>query len=275
MELKILSLFLVALLLPSAIHSQVVNVECSFRFGGPNYDCFVDGASIPNDLNINVLFFGVHQPGYNNQMVTRIFIERSNVSFVIKDTFKTFPALRSYIVFSSVSNSGMMIQENALQDAYNLQEFVIIDSNLHTIAASAFQGTTNLRYIVFSRNQLRSVPAGLLDGLINLELIMLNFNKLTALPSSFFQPAVSLTQIHIGNNEFRHLPANLISGNSRLNEFYAPENQIDSIGRGFLDNLNAISNINLLGNVCVSINFNGIGSNITIEQVNQQLEPCY
>lgn len=168
----------------------------------------------------------------------------------------------------------MRFQPDAFQNANNLEQIIINGAGLNNLSANALVGAPNLQILNLQNNALTALPNTLIDTNYRLTTVSLMQNQLTEIHQTFFSRATNLTNINLNNNQLTTLPQILLSQTRLLIQFHATNNQINAIGRRFLEGLNALTTLNLLGNACISQNFVNINPG-NINQVHTALQNCY
>jgi len=238
------------------------------------YECFLNAVSTPNNELWNFAFTGTHIAGQSNAGVTRLNIQGSRSYFIIRQAFTTFVNLRVYSFTAPIAGNVMRFQADAFQNANMLEQIIINGAGLNTIFPNALIGAPNLQVLNLQNNLLTSLPNSLLDLSYRLTTCNLMQNQLTEIHQTFFARTTNITNINLNNNQLTSLPQILLSQTRLIVQFHAQSNQINAIGRRFLDNLNALTTLNLLGNACVSQNFPNINSG-NINDVHTALQNCY
>lgn len=207
--------------------------------------------------------------------VTRVFITNSQISFVIRTIFTTFVNLREYHFTNS--NVPTRIQPNAFQFASSLHQITFSFTLLHTINPNAFQGANNLLRLELNNNQITALPAGALNGLSSLTHADFSANAITTIHDQFTRPVSQLQTLIINSNQIQRLPNTLLITNPNLIVLSATNNQIYQIGRSFLDNLRALTTLNLSANTCISQNWSNIGGvgGPTKDGIRASLTTCF
>jgi Leucine-rich repeat (LRR) protein len=259
---------------PSTTAQNNFNLACTYRNFEGFYECFLNAVSVPDQENWNFIFTGTHLPGQTNAGVTRINFQGSRAYFIIQQAFTTFPNLRVYSFTAPIAGNVMRFQPNAFQNANNLEQIVINAAGLTNISANALVGAPVLQVLNLQNNQIAVFPNTLLDGAYRLLTCNLMQNQLTSIHQTTFARATNLTNINLNNNQLTSLPQILLAQNRLMIQFHAQSNQINAIGRRFLDNLNVLTTLNLLGNACVSQNFVNINPG-NINVVHTALQNCY
>lgn len=270
LALAILSLFISSF--PST--SAQNNLPCIFRNFEGHYECFLNTVSIPDNENLNFVFTGNHLTGHTNAQVTRLNIVGSRFFFIIRQAFTTFINLRIYSFTAPITGNVMRFQPDAFLNANNLEQIIINGAGLSNITANSLFGAPNLQVLNLENNQIATLPNTLLERADRLLTCNLMQNQLTYIHNTFFARATNLTNINLNNNQLTSLPQLLLSHTRLIVQFHAQSNQINAIGRRFLNNLNALTTLNLIGNACVSQNFPNINAG-NINDVHTALQNCY
>lgn len=248
-------------------------IKCNFEFPQPTvYSCGLSGVVIEGDEKTNfIIDVSGHLEGLTNENVSKIEIYGGSVPFIITELFSTFRNIR----FLSISPSGLTrIQSFAFEGAHKLESFVSYRNPLRYIDSHAFSGASNLYDIDLSINELEKISEEAFIGLENLRFLNLGGNKLRELHQKLFQPLTGIVYLQLAMNELTNLEGNTFSNNRFLHDISIQNNQINSIGKGFLDGLDNLLSLNLLHNNCADFHWI-INESTTIKTVQAGLQTCF
>lgn len=255
-----------------SVQAQTVQYfGCNYLLLSGSYTCQLREISIPDNENVEILIGGQHLPNFGNLDVLRVQLFDSNVPFVPTQLFTVFTNLRNIFFRGSGLNR---IQTNAFSNAKNLETAVFEASALTTIHANAFSGAVKLQTLDFWENQLQSVHESAFVGLSSLRSLYLDNNQIQQLHFNVFSPLLSLEKLVLNSNRLEVLDGRLIANNSLLLHLEISLNQINAIGRSFLDNTPSLALFGALNNRCISRNFR-IGGSTTLENVRVALATCF
>jgi Leucine-rich repeat (LRR) protein len=256
----------------ASTQTEPVPVECSFVVTvAGRYACTFIGVTIENDVNLNFTIGGIHEEGRTNEDVIQVQIEFSNIPFIFKEIFETFPNLE----FLTVIRGGLVtFQENAFFDARKLRVINFRDNVLPVFYPHAFVGATNVRILVLNGNDIEKLSKHALVGLNSLDFIVLDGNLIEEFPEDFFRPAIRLNTLDANLNRISRIHGDTFARKYQVESVRFASNQINAIGRRFLDNLNLKISFNFLRNVCINRLF-VLGFTGTNAELEAELEPCF
>jgi Leucine-rich repeat (LRR) protein len=251
---------------------EKIPVDCFFFIDQiDDYSCAFMGVTIENNVSLNFIIGGDHYPDKSNDDVTYLKIEDSTIPFIFKEIFETFPNIAEM----SVNRGGLVtFQKNAFFKAENLRSLWIINNHLTVLYPHAFVGATNLRFLILNSNRIKSIDEHALVGLNSLGHLQLRDNEIEELPKNLFRPAIRFRSFYANRNNFTRINGDMFARKYQIYQIDFPLNEIDAIERSFMDNLNTINQINLLGNKCVN-RFFILGTTVTFETMREALEPCF
>lgn len=248
-------------------------LTCSFgtNFQGVNfglYTCLLRGIEVIN-VNEEIELGGFHVTGNTNANVQHVWIDASNVRYILSQAFNTFPALRHLRYQGSQLE---FIQPGAFQNATNLIELTVLMNSIRRLDANAFQNATNLQILNLWFNQLEYVDEAAFTGLINLREIHLYDGRLTTLAPNTFAPAPQLYLVEIGFNQLTTIDHRWFVQNPLIGQLMFNNNQIDEIFPALVDMPN-LTTLRLRNNICIDNEFTITAANR--EQVRLALEACF
>ncbi|XP_070502996.1 leucine-rich repeat-containing protein 15-like [Chironomus tepperi] len=248
-------------------------LTCSFgtNFQGVNfgvYTCLLRGIEVTN-ANEQIELGGFHLTGNTNANVEHVWIDASNVRYILSSAFNTFQNLRHLRYQGSHLE---YIQPGAFQNATNLNELTIMMNAIRRLEANAFQFATNLRVLNMWFNNLENIDENAFAGLINLQEIHLYDGRLTFLAPNTFAPAPQLRLVEIGFNQLATIDHRWFVQNPLIAQLMFNNNQIDEIFPALVDMPN-LTTLRLRNNVCVDNEFTITPANR--EQVRLALEACF
>lgn len=259
------------LFLSTTIKAQNVNINCNFVFVVNVYTCQISGLTVSSNENANFIIGGQHLAGQNNANVGRVDITGSNIPFVIRQFFTTFPNLASFHVLSS----GLIrIQTSAFENAGNLRTIGINGNPTTTIAANAFTGASNVTLLDMLGNQISDIHELAFNGLTSLQAIFGDHNRIQQLHHNVFRPLTTLDSLYLSNNELESLDGRILANNNNIIRLDIARNRINALGRTFLDGIPRLAAFNTVGNTCTN-SYWRIGGVITMETVRVGLSTCF
>lgn len=252
--------------------AQNSQVNCSFSLSDGIYTCSVFAVTIADDEHANIIIGGDHLSGYTDAHVQTVGIFVSNIPFVVTEFFTRFPNVNRFLA----SFSGLLrIQSNAFDSATNLVSVEINNNDrFETIHANAFSGALNLANLTLRSNQLETIDENSFTGLSSLGQLFLELNRIRQLPAGVFRPLTSIEVLIFSDNLLESLHGSLLMNNPQLRHLDCQRNQVNSIGRDFLDGVPRLELINTLGNLCVDDVF-AISEITTINHVRLAFETCF
>lgn len=249
--------------------TAVTTINCRFFMSVNEYTCTFPILTIPDNENLNITIGGLHQQGLGNDNVTRVEFLVANVPFIVTQIFTTFPNVN----FFTIQNSGLTrIQSNAFTNARNLRTILIIlNSQLRTIHENAFIGAPNLLDLNLRGNQIETIHESAFTGLSQVHTLRLHENRIHRLPVNVFSPFVGLGTFSLQDNSLESIDDRLFTNVQRLFQIDISRNQINAIGRNFLEVLPNLSVLSAWENRCVS----GAWTIIDRENVRRALNDCF
>lgn len=254
------------------VSAQNFNVNCNFLVATGLYTCHLFGVTIPDNENINVIIGGQHLPPRTNVDVQRVQISISSIPFIITELFTTFPNIIDF----AISGAGLLrIQTDAFNNAVNLRTVVIANNpDFGVIFEKAFVGAPNLLSMQFISNQIDKIDENAFVELAQLQNLRFDGNNIKELPANIFHPLEALRVLFITNNPLEKIDGRLLANNHQILQLDFSRNQINAIGRDFLDGLPGLQLFNAIQNVCVN-DFWIIGGTTSIDSVREGLEKCF
>lgn len=171
----------------------------------------------------------------------------------------------------------LRIQPNAFFNTPNLRTIAITSTPLAVVNNNAFLGATNLETLNLASNQIGTIPQFMLSGVTTLINIDLRGNNISTISDTFLRQQGYLQSFSIAQNYLTRVPGNLVLTNVNLLSFDASFNQINELGRRFLDPVTQLQLLDLTNNACVSnqwTNIGGIGGP-TKDDIRGQLDTCF
>lgn len=266
-----ISVFLFALSL-SVGDAQVVVVNCNYVNLNSRYTCLLNAVTIPDNEDANVFIWGQHLPTRTNADVTAVFIENSNIPFVIRQFFTTFVNLQDF----RISNGGLTrVQEEAFANAENLVSIDIRrNDELKEIVDHAFKGAENVVSLTLASNRIKKIHEAAFEGLDSLIALSLEFNVIEDINVGAFKPLKALRILTVWNNLLKSLDGGLLAHNPAIHTLDFSFNKINAIEKTFFDELPALDIFNMLGNDCAD-NLWFLRGETTIETLLEELEKCF
>ncbi|CAG9807351.1 unnamed protein product [Chironomus riparius] len=248
-------------------------LTCSFgtNFQGVNfglYTCLLRGIEVIN-VDDQIELGGFHVAGNTNANVEHVWIDASNVRYILSQSFNTFPNLRHLRYQGSRLE---YIQPGAFINATNLNELTILMNAIRRLEANTFQNATNLQILNMWFNNLEYIDEAAFTGLINLREIHLYDGRLTTLAPNTFAPAPQLYLVEIGFNQLQTIDHRWFVQNPLIGQLMFNTNQIDEIFPAIVDMPN-LTTLRLRNNVCIDNEFTITPANR--EQVRLALETCF
>lgn len=271
--MKQLTLLIFVLISLLKVEAQTFNLACDFRLVSGFYGCYLDGVTVPDNEELNIVVSGTHLVGRTNADVQDVFINFSNIPFIVRQLFISFPNLSSFHIWQS----GLTrLRSGDFANASSLRFLLIRNNpNLRTIGENTFVGGSNILSLDLMVNGIESIHETAFNGLTTVGSILLNTNLLSSLPVNLFASLTSLNTVFMSNNNLQSLDGRLFANNRQLHQLQISQNQINSIGRNFLDGMNLLQILGLNGNRCVSNNWQIDGNFVTLETVRQGLQVCF
>jgi len=162
------------------------------------------------------------------------------------------------LYYMIASNNIRNLQSNAFPSLPKIVEISLSSNPLVGIASDAFFGLTNLQILELNSCGLRTLESHWFNDLKGLLRIYLNQNELKELPENIFG---NLTHVHVANNKLHTITSNSFTNLSRLILFNGRNNQIDEIDPIFFNDTQSMYNLQLYGNICVSIDVMNLSLN--------------
>lgn len=144
-------------------------------------------------------------------------------------------------VFCTVYNLEYLnLTKNRLHEVENLhmsanrkclQNLLVLDlsmNNIERIGSNWFSGLKNLEELLIQNNRLNSIADAAFEGLSSLRVIRLNGNNLYNLPPELFNATKQLQEVYIQNNSLNILAPGIFSGLSHLVVLDLSKNQLTS-----------------------------------------------
>lgn len=255
----------------SASRAQTVNLNCMFFTEFSQYTCLISNVVVADNENQDFVIGGNHTAGRTNNDVQRLQIMFAQTPFIISKLFETFPNVQNLLIDSS----GLTrIQLNAFSNARELTTVVIIRNSIREIPARVFASSPRLRSLDMDTNRIENIDENAFDGLASLQLLYLDQNQINKLPTNVFRSLSSLRTLFLQDNQLNSLDGSIFANNPQLFQVDIERNRINAIGRNFLDGLNNLFLLTMVGNVCVS-QFWSISGSVTLDSVRADLETCF
>ena len=251
-------------------HAELIPVECNFIVDWGRYTCELTRISIENNVTLSFAVGGKHAENRTNEDVRGVLIQDAEVPFVFKELFETFPNINQLSVFRAGVRT---FQKNAFFKASKLERIEFRNNNISHIYPYAFIGATYVNTLTLVNNSIQFLHRHALVGLNNLYRLSINNNLIEEIPADFFRPAIRLRILFAGDNDLKSLNGNTFLRKYQIDQVSFPRSNISKIERTFMDNLNLISAINLIGNQCVDRLF--VLSSTPVEGIVVALEKCF
>lgn len=123
-------------------------------------------------------------------------------------------------------------------------------------------------------NQLDTLYETSFAGPSSLRALSLFGNQISQLPVNVFQSLTALETLVLSDNRLESIDGRLLANSSNLVRIDLARNQINAIGRSFLNGLPRLHSLSTLVNRC-SNNFWIIGGSTTIATIQQGLSECF
>lgn len=283
MSAKVLfvSLLLCGLALHQADSQEVfeVRITCEFQnftiYDYTNYACIVRGLN----FNFSNPFYyihveGEHEEGRTDDDVRNLVFEDSEINQIPGNIFQVFRNIQAI----GASNSGITaLTANDLNFARELAAIFFSDNQITSLTGTPFLWNvirTTITHLNFYSNRIEFIGDTFFNGLTNLRYLSLGGNALTSLPPQVIAPLTGLRELLVSFNQIESLSARVFATNRQLEIVAFEFNNITALGPGIFDDLPSIEFIGLLGNECVSFEFE-IDDEMTIDVVNEQLGGCF
>lgn len=257
------------LLASIAVKAQNIQINCSFQRATVSADYSCHLSSIVVREQQDVIIGGNHLPGHSNDDVVFVRILDSDIPFIIKQIFTTFPNLERL----QITRVGLIkIQPNAFVDARNLKNLIINENPLTVIPQAAFIGISGLNELDLRSNSITALHFNAFIGLSQLIDLHLGFNQIYELPDNVFRPLTGLINIHLDSNKLERLYAKDFSHNIRLRQLRFPNNRIYAIERTFFDSLAEALLYVFSQNVCINGSFLFLSRELLLENLRVCIE---
>jgi hypothetical protein len=247
-------------------------LACGFWFNSLNdYECMIENLEIEIHQNQTIRLVGNHLGNYTNLDVVTFTITRSNIPFIIKEVFTTFPNLRNF----NVANTGLRwIQWDAFRNCDTLTRITMRDNpQLSLIEPLAFAGASNVQRMIINNASLSDLHDNTFVGMSQLQYLSMERNRITKFSPRTLRPLLRLEELHLWFNLFEVLTPEMFRYNNRLTDLTFADNRINAIDRNFLQPTPLMTILMLQDNACIHFNIIfGIHSEATIQRV---LEPCF
>lgn len=256
-----------------------VRLVCQFEnftiYDFENYACIV------RELNFNfsnpfyyIHVEGEHEAGRTNDDVRNLVFEDSEINQIPGNIFQVFRNIQAI----GASNSGITdLTANDFNFARTLAALFINNNRLTRLTGTPFFFNiirTTVTHLNFYSNRIEFIGDTFFNGLANLRYLSLGGNALTSLTPQNMAPLVALQSLLVSFNQIESLSPRMFSTNRQLEIVAFEFNNITALGPGIFDDLPSIEFIGLLGNECVSFEFE-IDDETTIDFVNEQLGGCF
>jgi hypothetical protein len=247
-------------------------VECRFRTAASpiRYVCDVSGVVV-DKIDQDVVFSGQHLPGMNNDDVGFVNISDSRIGFVVPQIFTTFVnAIR--VDLKDIGLMEIPLRESFKIGRVELME-IMFNPRLTTIHSNAFPGGAQLRELSLSRNAIANIHENAFAGLNRLQFLFIVGNRIHTLPMNLFRPLPILEWVYASENQLKTIFTQQFRYNPQLRQLAVSNNRINAIERSFMEPIQRISVVNLIGNLCIDFAF---VFHITRNQsIIDNLTPCY
>lgn len=274
MNRSIYSLTFLVLISLSVVAPQSVNVNCDFQKDEfSQYVCVLEGVTIADDQNANIVIGGNHLPGLKNEDVIKVEIINTSIPFIITQFFTTFPNVIEFFI----SNSGLTrVQTGAFANARSLIIIRIQENpTFRQIHANAFTGALNVQSLMLHNNNIDSIHGTAFDGLSSLSALYLTRNQNRHLSKDLLRPLKSLRWFFAGSNQLEFIDGNLFELNYEIVQIDFNDNRINAIGRNLLNGKRALSSFSIKQNICVNDGWTTSQTQDFIERVHEGLSVCY
>lgn len=112
-------------------------------------------------------------------------------------------------------------------------------------------------------------------GLTELVSMYLYDNEIRELHINVFRPLTSLSLIYLSDNLLESLDGRIFEANTELQEIIFDRNQINAIGRNFLDTFQFLRVLYVSGNRCVDNRWHYGTENADLEVIREGLATCF
>lgn len=268
--IKVIAMMAIIALPP--VKAQIVEINCRFEYSMGLYSCEVASAFSPDNENATFVIGGVHaSESLGNDDVEKIEIRFSTIPFIITQFFTVFP---NVIDFSIWLGGLTRIQSNAFANARNLKTLYITGHQGLHIQPYAFTGARSLQDLQFSFNQFETLHETAFEGITELRIFYAQSNQIQKLHADLFKTLTSLEWLYLAHNKLESLDGRLLANSPNVTRIEITTNQINAIGRNFLDGLTQLETFLAFDNPCVDNSWT-IDGTTTIETVRQGLETCF
>lgn len=181
-----------------------------------------------------------------------ILIQSSKMFFLPPEIFRTFNATREFIARTVELNE---IYPETFADAHELRYLILSFNKLKILVDNLFVNQSELLSLKLQHNEITSVYSRTFYGLNELRSLVLSFNRLRDIPLLTFRSLKNLEVLQIDNNLIIFITGDLFMSNLKLMHLNFEYNEIASIDNDTLQGLQMFSQVNMVGNGCVSFNF--------------------
>lgn len=137
-----------------------------------------------------------------------------------------------------------------------LTKLVINRSDLAFIDKEDFANLRSLTNILLSNNEVKSIHGNAFENLRKVTDIDFSFNQLTWLHEDTFKSCKTLHNLNLSNNAFTSISFSLFSRHSEeLKKLYLENNSLTAINTTGVTSLIYLSELKLVGNVCINKSF--------------------
>lgn len=253
-----------------------VRLPCEFEnfsiYDFDNYACVV------RDFTFNfsnpfyyIVIEGEHQEDRTNADVRNLVFEDSNINQIPANVFQVF---RNIVAIQAINSGVTAITPVAFTFATFLEGLFITNNNIPRLVGSPFFTRTSMTHLNLYSNNIEFISNNFFNGLVNLRYLSLGGNSLTTITPEMMAPLVGLRTLLASFNQIESLSPRTFTTNRQLEMIAFEFNSINAMGAGIFDNLPSLEFIGLLGNECVSEEFE-LGETRDIEDVNNELTVCF
>lgn len=253
-----------------AAYGQNEFLSCTYQIDETyGYTCVLSIRNL-NGVNNFTEILGTHLGNYSDIDVTRVFshANRSITTNIPSIICRTFYKTK----FLFLRELGIeVVGINALSGCENLVELQIINNFINDLPEGIFKGFSALKLLNLGSNRINQLRPQWFASMRNLQDLRLGSNNIRELPPNVFVPLRSVERIELQNNLIRAIHSDSFGVLIKFSTLTIQNNSVQAIDERFIDNTD-ITNINILSNICVNLNFVDATAARTTMRTN--LRPC-
>ncbi|XP_070504913.1 chaoptin-like [Chironomus tepperi] len=211
----------------------------------------------------------IHPNAFAGTALSYINLDGNRLTIINPDWFEGTIG-RNLMYFMISSNNISTLHSNSFPNLPKIFEISLSSNPLTDIASDAFAGLSALEILELENCGIRTLDPQWFSDLSSLVAVFLNENQLTELPENVFG---NVRQIHVANNQLQRIDANAFPNLSSLILFNGRNNQINEIDPIFYNDTQSLYNLQLNGNICVSIDIMNLALNR--EYYRPMFEQCF